>query len=64
MNGSKFDWLGKWLSRLGLLYLLPPLLIIFDESVLKTSWISNHIPRWLDPPFRTIYPWLEWMYAP
>ena len=35
-----------------LLYLLPPFLIILDESVLQTHWIGNHIPLSLSPLFR------------
>ena len=66
MNGSKFDWLGKWLSRLGLgllLYLLPPLLVILDEEVLKTHWIGNHISKSLGALFCKIYPWVCQMFG-
>ena len=38
------------------LYLLPLLAIFVDECVLHTMWFSGHLPGWIGPVFRTLYP--------
>jgi len=37
-------------------YLIPFIVVMIDERILKTFWLSHHSPAWLTDVMRAIYP--------
>lgn len=56
---APFWSLLKWGSVVVAVYLLPLLLIVVDEFVLRSNWFSRHLPPFFGDLFRALYPFMR-----
>ena len=59
---APFWSLLKWGPVVVAVYLLPLLLIVVDEWVLKTNWFHRHLPPFFGDFFRALYPFM-WIFG-
>jgi len=55
-NTGTFMW---WIVGAFLIYLTPFVLVLLDELILGTFWISDILPGSLKATFRAIYPFFH-----
>jgi hypothetical protein len=49
------DRLGTFLASALALYMLPFMLVLIDEAVLKTGWCAKYSSDWVADVFRSVY---------
>jgi hypothetical protein len=49
------DFFGSFIACALAFYLLPFMLVLIDEAVLKTRWCAENSPAWAGDVFRTVY---------
>lgn len=42
-----------------MIYLLPFIAVMVDETVLHTHWFYNHLPAWVGEVLRAMYPFYK-----
>ncbi len=52
-GGSSLLW---WVVGAAAIYVVPFVMVMIDERILKTFWFSHHSPEWMSDFMRAIYP--------